>query len=55
MQESTTVIPDCQSIMLPLLKLLPDDQAYRTADVINQVGDDFQLTGAQRLEQLPSG
>jgi restriction system protein len=55
MQESTTAIPDYQSIMLPLLTLLNDDQAHRTADLINQVGDEFQLTDAQRLEQLPSG
>jgi restriction system protein len=53
MQESATAIPDYQSIMLPLLKLLNDDQAHRTADLINQVADEFQLTDAQRLEQLP--
>src|SRR6266699_2047950 len=55
MHESTAAIPDYQSIMLSLLKLLNDDQAHRTADLISQIGDEFQLTNAQRLEQLPSG
>ena len=55
MNESTMAIPDYQSIMLPLLKLLNDDQAHRTVDLINQVGDEFQLSNGERLERLPSG
>jgi restriction system protein len=55
MHESTTAMPDYQSIMLPLLKLLSDAEAHRTVDLINQVGDEFQLTDDQRLERLPSG
>jgi restriction system protein len=55
MQELTTPIPNFQSVMLPLLALLNDGQPHRTVDLINQIGEQFQLTEGQVMERLPSG
>src|SRR5438132_6901888 len=48
-------IPDYQKCMLPLLRVLSDDQEHRFADVIDAVGNHFHLTPAERSELLPSG
>jgi restriction system protein len=48
-------IPDYQKCMLPLLRVLSDDQEHRFADVIDAVANHFDLTATERLELLPSG
>lgn len=48
-------IPDYQTIMLPLLKLLFDGQEHSLRDSIEQLASEFQLTEEERKELLPSG
>jgi restriction system protein len=49
------MIPDYQSLMLPLLKLSSDRQERRVSDVVAQLGTELRLTDAERAEMLPSG
>ncbi|MFN8777609.1 MAG: winged helix-turn-helix domain-containing protein, partial [Flavobacteriales bacterium] len=49
------MIPDYQSLMLPLLKLVSDGQEHRYRDMIEQLGTQFQLTPQERKELLASG
>lgn len=48
-------IPDFQSIMFPLLKLVADKQVWKLRDVVDQLADQYQLTDEERSELLPSG
>jgi restriction system protein len=48
-------IPDFQSIMLPLLKILGDGKIYRYREIIELLATEFQVTEAERKEVLPSG
>ncbi|MCP4608260.1 MAG: restriction endonuclease [Planctomycetes bacterium] len=48
-------IPDYQSIMLPLLKLLSDGQEHSLREAIEKLGSEFSLTEDERKELLPSG
>lgn len=48
-------IPDYQTIMLPLLKLLADRKEYVFKDVVTMLGQQFQLTEQELNELLPSG
>lgn len=48
-------IPDYQTIMLPLLKLLSDRKEYLFKDVIASLGKRFKLTEEEMSELLPSG
>lgn len=41
--------------MLPLLRLLADGESHRLAELVQQIGDEFQLSDAERTERLPSG
>lgn len=47
-------IPDFQTLMLPLLKLLEKGQ-LRTTEAIDTLSDQFQLTEEERTALLPSG
>jgi restriction system protein len=49
------MIPDFQTIMLPLLHLLSDGKEHELRDVINTLSDKFGLTEDERIELLPSG
>lgn len=49
------MIPDFQTIMLPLLHLLSDGSEHILRDTINQLADQFHLTEEERTELLPSG
>ncbi|MBL7743792.1 MAG: restriction endonuclease [Chitinophagaceae bacterium] len=49
------MIPDYQSLMLPLLKLLSDKQEHKYRDLIEKLAVEFQLTDAERKELLASG
>ncbi|MDD2605354.1 MAG: restriction endonuclease [Desulfobacteraceae bacterium] len=48
-------IPDFQSVMLPLLKLLQDRQEYHVREAESALAKDFNLTEAEVRELLPSG
>jgi restriction system protein len=49
------MIPDYQSIMLPLLKVVSDRQEYTVRDIIEKLSEQFGLTDEERKELLPSG
>lgn len=48
-------IPDYQSIMLPLLKLVADKQEYKMRDVTATLADQFDLSDEERKVLIPSG
>lgn len=49
------MIPDYQSIMLPLLKLVSDKQEHKFRDIIEELAKQFKLNDDDRKELLPSG
>ena len=49
------MIPDYQTVMLPLLKTVSDGQEYRLNDVVEILAKQFNLTKEERAELLPSG
>lgn len=48
-------IPDYQTLMLPLLKLVADGQEYKFTNLVDKLSDQFKLTDTERTELLPSG
>lgn len=48
-------IPDFQAVMLPVLKCLAGKDVVSSAQIVEQVSDEFALTSEQRAELLPSG
>lgn len=48
-------VPGFQEFMLPILRMLSDDQPRRSADVVRAVADVLQLTEEDRGETIPSG
>ncbi|HPE63228.1 MAG TPA: restriction endonuclease [Methanothrix sp.] len=48
-------VPDYQSVMLPLLKVLGDGQEHSLHEVIETLAEGFELTDEERRELLPSG
>lgn len=49
------MIPDYQSVMLPLLKKLSDNKEHNFRDLIEELAIDFKLTDDERKELLQSG
>lgn len=49
------MVPDYQSLMLPLLKLVADKQEHKYRDLIERLATEFQLTDDDRRELLASG
>ncbi|KAA9041546.1 restriction endonuclease [Ginsengibacter hankyongi] len=49
------MIPDYQTLMLPLLKLTADGKEYRVNDLIEILANKFNLTDEEKAELLPSG
>jgi restriction system protein len=49
------MIPDYQTLMLPLLKVVSDGREYKFGDVVELLAQQFQLTEEERKELLPSG
>ncbi len=47
-------IPDFQTLMLPLLKLIGDGCDHAIRDVIEKISDMYELTEDERQEMLPS-
>lgn len=48
------MIPDYQSLMLPLLKLISDGQEHRYRDLIEDLAFEFGVTDEDRKELLAS-
>jgi restriction system protein len=48
-------IPDYQSIMLPLLKFLANQQEYSLRETIENLAQEFKLSDEEKKELLPSG
>lgn len=49
------MIPDFQTLMLPLLKLLSDGKEYKMRTVEEILAEQFSLTKEELVELLPSG
>lgn len=49
------MIPDFQSIMLPLLSALSDGEEHVYKDIVRQLADHYDLSEEERQELLPSG
>jgi restriction system protein len=49
------MIPDYQTLMLPLLKLVSDKQEHKYRDLIEKLASEFQITDEERKELLASG
>ncbi len=49
------MIPDFQTIMLPLLQILEDKQEHTLQELINKISDKFELSEEERKEYLSSG
>jgi restriction system protein len=48
-------IPDYQTIMLPLLKLIGDEKEHHIREVVKELANEFDLTEEELEELLPSG
>jgi len=48
-------IPDYQSVMLPLLKIVAEKGPLRASDAVTHISDHFKLTDEERTTLLPSG
>ncbi|MFT6914776.1 MAG: restriction system protein [Motiliproteus sp.] len=48
-------IPDYQSLMLPFLQALADNQEHRLRELSDTLANQFELTDAERQQLLPSG
>lgn len=48
-------VPDYETLMTPLLKILADGREHRLRDLTARLADEFQLTEEDRQELLPSG
>lgn len=48
-------VPDYQSLMLPLLRVMADGQDHNTIDLVDTLAAEFQLTNEDRTELIPSG
>jgi restriction system protein len=49
------VIPDYQSVMLPLLKYAGNGKEHRIRDAVEKLAEEFRLSEEERKELLPSG
>ena len=49
------MIPDYQTLMLPLLKFLSDGKEYSVNEAIESIANQFKLSEEERKELLPSG
>jgi restriction system protein len=48
-------IPDYQTLMLPILKILSDQNVYHHTDLVDSICEVFKLTNEEKREMLPSG
>jgi restriction system protein len=55
MRETFVAIPDYESCMMPLLKLLADGGTHTMKELTLLIADGFSLTDEERMRMLPSG
>jgi restriction system protein len=55
MREGAMTIPDFQSIMLPLLKVVADGQDHSGKELLDTLSERFHLSESELGEQIPSG
>jgi restriction system protein len=55
METTINTIPDYQTLMLSLLKLLSDGNPYTSTEATEALAERFGLSQVQREELLPSG
>jgi restriction system protein len=48
-------IPDYQTVMLPLLRLLADEREHSLGEAVEALSDGFRLSPQERQKLLPSG
>ena len=48
-------VPDFQNMMLPFLKIASDGKEHTFGGIANVLADAYKLTGAERVEMVPSG
>jgi len=48
-------IPDYESCMMPLLRILADGQIHAMKELTQRIADHFNLTDEERERMLPSG
>ena len=48
-------IPNYQTLMLPVLKLASDQEEHKLRETVEELADEFALSGDERNELLPSG
>ena len=48
-------IPDYQTLMLPLLKILSNGEEFKTRDLVEKLSFEFKLSEEEKSELLPSG
>jgi restriction system protein len=48
------MIPDYQSLMLPLLEKLADKKEHVFRDLVEELAEDFKVSEDERKELLPS-
>ena len=51
----SVAVPDYETLMLPILKFLSDEEEHRTSALVTAASDEFGLTEDERRELIPSG
>ena len=49
------MVPDYETLMLPILRILADGKTWRTREIVLRVGEEFQLSEDEMREMIPSG
>ena len=49
------LIPDYQTLMLPLVRLAENEQEHKFRDAVEALAQEFALTDEEQCELLPSG
>ncbi len=49
------MIPDYETLMLPILNALSDGQTWRTREIVARMGEEFELSEDEMREMIPSG
>ncbi len=49
------MVPDYETLMLPVLRNLADGETWRTADIVARIGEEFELSDDDMREKIPSG
>ncbi|MEX2444153.1 MAG: restriction endonuclease [Alkalispirochaeta sp.] len=49
------MIPDYETLMLPILKALSNGETWRTREIVARMGQEFELSDEEMREMIPSG